>query len=428
MSSIRNIKGTALRHVAILASGAAAGQAIAILSSPVLTRLFGTDAFGLFGTFSAITTSLGAVATLKYEQAIVLAPSTEAAQIVFRLCCLVALLSAALSSAAFLGVSAFAAGPFWQECFRLTYEFGGIAIFSLGLFNAANFWLTREQEFAVLGRYQIAKSLVTVSVQLLLSLVGRSGISLVLGQVSGQLLSGLLLLIYRGHFWRTTVIRGYDLTKMAAAARRYQAFPKFGAPQTIGRLLSVNIPALLLPLLYGPTQVGLFWLAYRMLILPSLILNESVRSVFFRRASEHHRAGGDLRSMVWKATFIMAVTSVPVVIVLALVGQDLFAFVFGADWRDAGYYAQILSVGWYFENCVLGSAAALSVREQQHKYLVLECLSVVLRASGLLGGYFMGGVVASLILFSAAAALSSLITIAYVQWFEHRTGDCPAHG
>jgi O-antigen/teichoic acid export membrane protein len=61
-----------VRNVAVVASGTAASQAIAIAFSPLITRLYGPDAFGILGAFLAIVSVLTPIAALSYPIAIVL--------------------------------------------------------------------------------------------------------------------------------------------------------------------------------------------------------------------------------------------------------------------------------------------------------------------------------------------------------------------
>ncbi|MDC6636594.1 oligosaccharide flippase family protein, partial [Leclercia adecarboxylata] len=122
------------------------------------------------------------------------------------------------------------------------------------------------------------------------------------------------------------------LAAAVAVVRRYRTFVVFGAPQNLGRLLSQNLPAILLPLLFGPAQSGLFWLAYRMLILPSQIVTESTRSVFFRHAAEALKAGRDLRGVIFKPVLFLGLFSAAVSVVLWVAGPFLFGLVFGAQW------------------------------------------------------------------------------------------------
>src|SRR5262245_43618883 len=56
-----------LRNVSIMLSGAAAGQMVSILLSPVLTRLYSPQQFGVLSVYSALLAILVVVASLRYE-------------------------------------------------------------------------------------------------------------------------------------------------------------------------------------------------------------------------------------------------------------------------------------------------------------------------------------------------------------------------
>ena len=61
-----------IKSVAILAGGTALAQAIPILASPVLTRLYTPEHFGTLAIFSALVSSLSPAVCGKYEVAMVL--------------------------------------------------------------------------------------------------------------------------------------------------------------------------------------------------------------------------------------------------------------------------------------------------------------------------------------------------------------------
>src|SRR5690625_3719223 len=61
-----------VRNVTILASGTAAAQVITMVLSPIITRLYGPEAFGLMGAFMAIVNIITPIAALTYPIAIVL--------------------------------------------------------------------------------------------------------------------------------------------------------------------------------------------------------------------------------------------------------------------------------------------------------------------------------------------------------------------
>jgi hypothetical protein len=62
-----------------IVSGTTIAQIIVMLSSPILTRLYGPEAFGILGIFSSITTIIGVVACMSLNYAILLPKEDEEA-------------------------------------------------------------------------------------------------------------------------------------------------------------------------------------------------------------------------------------------------------------------------------------------------------------------------------------------------------------
>lgn len=59
--------GQFVRNVATLAAGTAAAQAIAMVFSPIITRLYGPEAFGLLAIFTSVVGLLSAGVALSYS-------------------------------------------------------------------------------------------------------------------------------------------------------------------------------------------------------------------------------------------------------------------------------------------------------------------------------------------------------------------------
>lgn len=400
----------------MLGGGAASGQAVAMLFSPVLTRLYDVEAFGVFGIFSALVSSIGAVAALKLDQAIMLEKEEEGAGRVLRACVFVAAAVAILSACGFLAIECFATSPGYRRAAPLLLLFGPINVFALGVFSGVSFWLTRVGAFKPLASYNFLRSAIAVALQLGASFLGRGPIWLVSGQVAGLVLASANLVRAGDRRLSAVLFQRVDLAATMLVLRRYRTFVIFGAPQNLGRLLSQNLPAILLPLFFGPAQSGLFWLAYRMLILPSQIVTESTRSVFFRQAAEAVKAGRDLRRVIVKPALFLGLFSGAVSAVLWSFGPFLFGFVFGEQWREAGTYAALISIAWCFENIGMSSSVAISLLELQRVYLTLEVSTVILRTLALYIGYRLGSAECAVALYSAVACLNSVIVLSYVQW------------
>ena len=66
------IKSALLKRALVLINGSIIAQAIPILISPILTRLYSPEDFGKYGVFLAIIGILNPIITLRYELAIML--------------------------------------------------------------------------------------------------------------------------------------------------------------------------------------------------------------------------------------------------------------------------------------------------------------------------------------------------------------------
>ncbi len=94
----RTYKSRFVRNVAVVASGTAGAQAIVIAFSPIITRLYGPEAFGILGTFMAIVAVVTPIAALSYPIAIVLPKEDSDARGIARLSAYIALGVAGLSA------------------------------------------------------------------------------------------------------------------------------------------------------------------------------------------------------------------------------------------------------------------------------------------------------------------------------------------
>ena len=55
-----------------LVTGTTLAQIISVLASPLVTRLYGPEAYGLLALFNLITSIIGVIACMRYELAIML--------------------------------------------------------------------------------------------------------------------------------------------------------------------------------------------------------------------------------------------------------------------------------------------------------------------------------------------------------------------
>jgi lipopolysaccharide exporter len=85
-------------NVVTLTTGSAIAFGVSILASPITSRLFGPEEFGLAALFMSGATILGAIACLRYEMAIVLPKEDKDAASLFVLCGMILIVTTTLSA------------------------------------------------------------------------------------------------------------------------------------------------------------------------------------------------------------------------------------------------------------------------------------------------------------------------------------------
>ena len=393
-----------------LVTGTTIAQIIAILASPILTRLYGPEAFGFFALFTSITAIVGVIACMRYELAIMLPRDDGEAVNLLALCFLmVAIISSLTGIGLFFGGSVLLTllqAPDLAPYLWLVPPF----VFVSGVFLALNYWNSRTRLFGRLSIARITQAVTTTGTQLGAGLSGYvSGGSLIGASLAGSVVSTGVL---GGQIWRddrALLKRCVSWRGMINGLKRYKRFPMIDSSSALLNTVSWQLPVLLLSAFFSPVIVGFYALGMRVLQTPMSFIGSSIAQVFFQRAAEakYEEKLGMLVENLFK--ILVKIGLLPVVILL-FVGKDLFTVFFGSQWAVAGVYVQILSL-WafvWFISSPLGSIIA--VLEKQTWGLFLNIGIFFTRLISLIIGGFMSNVFIALILFS----FSGIIVYGYL--------------
>ena len=378
-------------------------QLLAMFASPVVTRLYGPEAFGVYAVFLSITGGIIPVVCLRYELAIVLPRSDEEA---------VPLLWVSLIFALFV---ALVTGPllflFRQEI-EVIFNAPGLGqwlllipgtLLSAGVFVALNYWNTRTKKFGRLSIAQLTRSVAIVGTQIGAGFAGFvSGGSLIVAAFFGYLGAALML---GGLIWREdhAVLRqGLHRSAMVQGLRRYRNFPLIDSWSALLTSLSGELPVLLLATFFSTAVVGAYSLCLTVLQIPMKLVGSSLGQVFYSTAAPAKHAGENALAYIVEETEIrLIILGFLPFMVLALTGQVLFTFVFGAPWAEAGVYAQILAPWIMITFLSVPISGLFSVLEMQRYSLILNVVILPLRVGALAVGGLVGSPRMALALFSA---------------------------
>lgn len=327
------------RNIITLVSGASLSQVILLLITPILTRIFTPDDFGIYASFFAVVSILVLIVTGRYEVAILLPKKDREAVQLFEISMGLALVFCALLYFVLPYLLSllerYSATSFYPLRFWLPPT-----IFLLALVQAAGFLANRDKRYKLLSYSRITGSGSTGLASILLGLAKLTKSGLIFGKIIGLILEAMVLVIPLRSIFKTQ-----DQTKLSyrALIKKYRNFPLFSVPEALVNTSYRQLPILLLTSLFSPASAGFYSLAHSIVSRPLGMIGSSFMQVFFQRAAELNEgttsALENLFVQNFRALFLLAFLPC---LLLALVAPGLFEFILGDGWRTTGIYTQWL--------------------------------------------------------------------------------------
>ncbi len=398
-----------------LLTGTTLAQGITLLISPILSRLFTPHDFGVFGTFLSIVSAIALIASLRYEIAIVL-PKKE--DVAINLLALAALLTLIISTLSFIGVLLFKyfypGYEFLDQDLKFLLYFIPVLILFIGFYQILNNYANRLKKYRSIVNYRVSNSLVSSSVNIAMGGMKFGSIGLLVGAILGN---GISVVIFFKEMYKDLKEQAGFISKgkMKEIAISYKEFPLVNSFQSISDMLQINGIIYFIIYFFNSFIVGSFSYALRILQAPMNLLGSAMAQIFYQQASELKNNGENLKDIVKKTMIKSALTGLPIFLAIIFFGPQLFAFVFGETWREAGVYARILSPMLFFDFIRSPvSQVPLIIGRQKRLFSISLIGNFILIISMLYGGIFVHDVVKGLLMFTV---LQSLYTIILLRWF-----------
>lgn len=393
-------------NVLRLVSGAGLAQIITLAAAPILTRIYGAEVFGIAAIFAAITGIIIPLANLRYELAIVLPENDEEAANLLALSLTLTALIAVITTLILWSIGEPALNIINAK--ELLYFIWLIpaSIFIGGVFSALNYWNTRTRSFTQISMARVLSQLTVTGGSLGLGFTGyaNSG-SLIIAGIVGQIVATLVLVINIIISGSNSLFSQINLRGMLASCKRYKNFPIFSSWGALLNAASWQIPVLMLGAFFSPAVVGLYSVGFRLIQMPMNLIGGAITQVFFQRGSEAE-LNGDLGRIVEEIfNKLLMIALLPSIIVM-IIGADLFAFVFGEIWREAGVYVQILTpwvLVWFISSPL---SSVYHILERQKDELKMHALIFIMRLVAISTGAYFYDARLAIILLSLAGLVS----------------------
>lgn len=335
---------TFLKSVLTLSLGTFLSQLLGFLFLPILSRIYSPQEFGLFYTFTGTTQILCLFSTLKYEKSIILPEKKTDSNNLIILTTFIVLIFSTVTMITVVLVN------------KLNFHIGEInsfiyyiptTIICFSLYSIVIQLFQRDEKFKVISILGLLQSLFIFGLSAFFYFVNIKN-GLILGYILGCFSSLLFIIIIYFRQFRQ-IFFDANLERIKVNFLKYIDFPKY---YLLYDLLSSGLTfvvPIVISTFYSKIECGLFTMAYRILMVPVIIISIAVSNVFLVKAKKEYYQNLKF-NILFRATFNrLFLISLFIYVPIFLFGGTFISFLLGSKWVDIDLYVKIISIILFFE-------------------------------------------------------------------------------
>lgn len=359
------LKSELLRSASVLITGTVIAQLISILLQPFLRRLFLPETFGAYSVYLSAVGIIAVVASLRYDDAIVLPKKDkESANVLFL----------SLISNFIINLLIFLIILIWGKKIIILLNIPSsfpisilylvpLSVFLVNTYQSFNYWLIRKKKYYSVSLNKLIRR-------------GSEGIS----QISFALLKNPKGLIFSDIIGQsanviTTIIQGFkygfsckfiSVSKLKYVLEKYSDFPKYNLIPALMSTCSYFLPPIFINKFFSAENTGYFDLSKLLLSIPLALVASSLSNVLLQRIAEKFGKRDSFVNELKPVLFVVTAICITELLVILLFGVGIFKFAFGDNWGISGEISKIMVWSFAF-NFFVSSFSCVFISMQKIK-------------------------------------------------------------
>ena len=396
-----------VKSVLTLSAGVIVSQAVALGTTPIISRIYNPQILGDFTIITSNSTIIGTIICMGFLSTILLPDDDDEAKGLCRL-----LLKLILGGTTILLVGGLAVSECWKMFnVSISYPAACVMLWALVIFTNISAvlysYVNRQKLYKVLFWNPTIGTMTYSVIGIILGLMGCGLWGYLWSRVISNVLVILHMLRHANPFCGKIEYKSLQLVK------KYRDFPLVLLPSNLLGTVSLQLPVLLLDRFWGSFTLGSYSMCMTILNLPSSFLAGPVNRVFYREATERINRGeniGEFSFSLMKANIKIALIPIMILIIL---GRPLFAIVLGEEWAEAGDFASIMSFYVLMSFCTSCLAGKFVIIGKKQTILYLNILVLITNLLVFLVSYWLElSGIAAVCAYSVVGGLVSLLDMA----------------
>lgn len=353
-----------IKNVLTIAKGTAAGQLILFLASPILSRIYTPEEYGVLAIYTLLISTLSILSTLKLELAmqteekdtrsIFIVKISLVFNIIFSLFLLIIFHSQKELLCKLLKIPLESSGFFY---------FIPIGVFALGLNRINSSLYIRNKNFNDLKKLFVSNSILMVFIQMGLGVLKVIPNSLIIGDAIGRLITNIRAIKGKLTNSKTPKLSFPNVIEVIKEKRKYVFLST--SSEFLFVLVNQSIPFLLI-LFYSPILAGYYTFGLKIVNAPMVLIGKSISQVYISEIRTETKRYSKINNLFNQIVKRLIVTAILPYSLLFFFGPEIFSIIFGSEWSYSGELMSIMSLLFFVEIIVYPLTVTLEVLEKQN--------------------------------------------------------------
>ncbi len=371
-------KGSFVRNLFKLSSGKAVIFLIGFFATPIISRVFTPEAYGVFAIYNVIIVNASVFISLQLYNSFVIIQDENEFRLLARTTHTLILFGSCLLGLILLLFDKYLFGRVEiNEIIGIWYLFA-IGVYFHSMRSFFGLWHVREKSFNQANFLTILEALgikgSVIGIGTLLSALPKG---LVFGEIIGRFLNFILQFSFFGRKKANYLLPVISVKSIKQVLRKYRDYPLYVTPSIFLDQLGASLIILFISFLYSPESVGSFSMARNLLMIPVVLIAYAAQPVLMQKISEN-KQNEKPNSLILDRfiSFTFLITCIPV-IAFVLLGKILVLIFLGPDWETSAAILSWISALLPFEILFVSLNGVLIGLEKNRKLLKIGLLRII---------------------------------------------------
>lgn len=367
---MKSLKSKAINGVKWTGVSTAVSSISQLLQVIILGRLLGENDFGLMATLMVVIGLSMAFSDMGISNAIIQRKNSTKEQ-----------LSSLYWLTVFSGIAVyvvlFALSPVISSFYKQPELLRLIILLSIS-FPITSFGqqfqilLQKEMHFQKISKIEIISKIVSFIGSVILAILGFGVYSLIWGYLISTILKTLMFVIEGFKFWKP------NFYFKISECRGYIMFGVFQMGEKCVNYLAANMDYIIIGKFLGMQQLGIYYMAYNLVIFPLQRINPVLTNVAFPLFSKKQDDNPKLCYGYTQITSLLCYVTIPILIGLAAVAPVLVPVIMGPKWMDSIIFIQILSLLGIFKSLCNPTGSIILAKGRAEIGFIFNIITAVL--------------------------------------------------